>query len=69
MQSSYKTSQWPRSAECNHLKKQICANYAEKTLTQYSAVVPKQGVNYPLGVICDSFGGNVEPKPQCCSIL
>jgi len=25
-------------------------------------VVPKLGVNYPLGVICESSGGNAEPK-------
>ena len=29
----------------------------------------KLGVNYPPGVICDSSGGNAEPKPQCCSVL
>ena len=34
-----------------------------------NAVVPKHGVNYPPGVICDSSGGNVEPKSQFCSIL
>jgi len=32
-------------------------------------VVPKLAVNYPPGVICDSLGGNTEPKPQFCSIL
>jgi len=32
-------------------------------------VVPKLGVNYPPGVICDSLEGNAEPKPQCCSTL
>jgi len=31
-------------------------------------VVPKLGVNYLLGIICDSSEGNAEPKPQCCSI-
>jgi len=32
-------------------------------------VVPKLGVNYPPGVICDSSGAQGEPKPQCCSVL
>jgi len=32
-------------------------------------VVPKLGVNYPLGVICGTSGGNVEPKRQICSVL
>jgi len=32
-------------------------------------VVPKLGVNYPLGVICDSSGVNAKPKPHCCSVL
>jgi len=34
-----------------------------------SAVIPKLGVNYPPGVICDSSECNAEPKPQFCSIL
>jgi len=34
-----------------------------------AAVVPKLGVNYPPGVICDSSGGNTEVKPQCYSVL
>ena len=33
------------------------------------SVVPKLGINYPPGVICDSLGGNAEPKPYCCSVL
>jgi len=33
------------------------------------AVVLKLGVNYHLGVICNSSRGNAEPKPQCCSVL
>jgi len=37
-------------------------------VTSTIAVVHKLGVNYPLDVICDSLGDNVEPKPQCCSI-
>jgi len=32
-------------------------------------VVPKLGINSPTGVICGSSGGNMEPKPQCCSVL
>ena len=34
----------------------------------HRAVVPNLGVNYPQGVICDSLGGNAEPKPHCCSV-
>jgi len=32
-------------------------------------VVPKLGLNYPPGVICDSSGGNAEPKSRCYSVL
>jgi len=27
------------------------------------------GVKYSPGVICNSSGGNAQPKSQCCSIL
>jgi len=32
-------------------------------------VVPKLGVNYPPGVICDSSRGNAKSKSHCCSVL
>jgi len=32
--------------------------------TQTRAVVPKLGVNYPSGVICDFSGANAKPKPH-----
>ena len=35
----------------------------------FTSVVPKVGINYPLGVICDSSVCNAEPKPQCCSAM
>jgi len=35
----------------------------------FKSVVPKLGVNYSPGVICDSLVGNAEPKPQFCSVL
>ena len=33
------------------------------------SVVPKLGVYNPMGVICDSSGGNAETKSQCSSVL
>ena len=33
-----------------------------------TAVVPKLGVNYLPGIICDSSGGNAKLKSHCCSI-
>ena len=44
-------------------------NCLQEFLVTAKAVVPKLGVNYLPGVICDSSGGNSERKPQCCSVL
>jgi len=40
-----------------------------KNSVYFKSVVPKVGVNYPPGVICNPLGGYAEPKPQCCSVL
>jgi len=41
----------------------------EGLLSRFRTVASKLVVNYPLGVIWDSSGGNAEPNPQRCSML
>jgi len=44
-------------------------SYLFQSFLTSNTVVPKLSANYPPGVICDSSGGNAEPKPHFCCIL
>jgi len=50
-------------------KAKSCRSIVRLKNINYNAVVPKLGINYLPGVICDYLGGNAEPNPYCCSLL